>query len=405
MRRLRIWLLVLSVLMACTDRTPEPEAFWTGAWIVTDVQPLLADMQDTRSPEVARAAMDVPAPKATAETASPIPAIGAGVPEAGRPVIDWRNPLEGWLTVDAYLATQQQAPEIDTARSLLILSLTLNDTLHAARAARGAGLSISDDAALAAAASGVLPVSRGLAGRGASVFAAEALAEVAVDDATRRASRQLGISVARVVLDRLSEEPTLIGVADNIQVIAGTDVGATVSISDQQALLAALPASEAARAEVLAWYSPQAPALPFRWMVLAGEQAAGAELNFTERAGLYVRLAVAMADSATLCAMRSEPEANERPADWLAKTRPGWEPVVPAPADSPMQRSCMSAAAAEILTARFPAARDVFAATAAETDTAALAAALQWPMEITAANAVGQAVAQQVLAAPVPAGK
>ncbi len=405
MRGLWIWLLLLSVLLACTD-----QASWSGerraqAWIVTDVRPLLADMRFARLAEGVPETASEPAPAAAEHAALPAPAIIVDAPNAGRPVIDWRNPLEGWLSVDAYLAASQQAPDVETARGLLILSLALNDTLHAARTARAAGMTISDEVALAAAATRVLPVSRGLAGRGARGFAVDALAELSVDAETRLASRQLGVSVAGVGLERLLQPAPLIGVADEIELTSGTRVSDAVSTSEQQGLLAALPASEAARSEVLAWYGPQAPAPPLRWLVLAGEQAAMAELDVVERAGLYAQLAVAMADSGLICLAQTDRIAGERPVDWLAETQPAWEAVVPVHSSVRSQSSCISAAAAEILAAHFPAARDVFVATAAEAGAAAVAAGWLWPAEDRAAQEIGKAVAQQVLAAPAANSK
>lgn len=403
MRRLGIWLLLLSALLACTERTPELRNSWARPWIVADARPLLADIRLARPSEGAREAVVVPGAEAATETAQPTPAIIVDAPEAVRPVIDWRNPLEGWLTVDAYLASRQQAPDGDTAHGLLMLSLALNDTLHAAATARAAGLAISDEVALAAAATSVLPVSRGLAGRGASNFAAEALAEVPVDAATRLASRQLGISVAGVVRERLAQAEALIGEANAIKVPPASFANDAVPESEQLAVLAVLPASETDKAGLLARYGSAAPALPFRWLALAGEHAAVVELESMERAGLYAMLAVAMADSAAICMARTDLFASVGPAAWLIEAQPAWEPLVPAPAGSRVARSCMSAAAAEILAVRFRAASDGFAAMAAEAGTAAVAAGWLWPAEDSAAQELGRAVARQILAARLQA--
>lgn len=399
MRGLGIWLLIVSMLVACTEQAPAVQKRWAGTWIVTDVTSLLADIRSLLPTEGAHPASKVPTPEAVVETSLIAPAIVVVEPGAEVPAIDWRNPLEGWLTVDAYLAGRQQVTNRETTHRFMILSLALNDTLHVAQAARAAGLQISDDVALAATATSVLPVTRGLAGRGATMFAAEALAEVTVADEVRLASQQLGVIVAQIVLDRVPQGTPLIGVAGEIGVAARPGVGSTVSSSERELLLAALPASEAARAEIRSWYGSAAKGLPFRWLVSAAEQATGIELNTSERSALYAGLAIAMADSAAVCAARVDLFASERPATWLMERTPAWEPLIPPDPGSPEHSSCISAAAAEILAERFPRMRDEFITTATEADAIAVAAAGQWPMEGAVARKIGVTVAQQVLAA------
>lgn len=424
---LLIMALVPAMLAGCGATTPSERIGWAQPWIVADPATLIADIppfvaphQSTATPELDIGtepellnAAPYPAPAAPVDAdpsenplltmpPMPTPAIPADAAANAPLDIDWSQPLEGWLAVDAHLAGLHRTEHSETAHGLMLLSLALNDTLHATEMAREAGLDISDEVALAGAATQVLPISRGLAGRGAGRFAVEALAGIEVSDEARFASHQLGISVAQVVLARVPAESPLIAEAGSISVAEPAQAGSEAMQAQQNALLAALPATDAERAEVLVWLGPEAPALPLRWLELAQEQAIAAELATTERAGLYAVLAIAIADSAAICTEHGTLFDVESPAAWLSESDPNWQPLLPIPAGptGPARSACISAAAGAILAARFPTGQDLFATTAADASAAAVAAAWNWPMDIAAGTEVGTAVARQVLDAP-----
>ncbi|NJN14848.1 MAG: vanadium-dependent haloperoxidase [Oscillochloris sp.] len=423
-------LLLLLALSGCVQAGPKtrapiaPETLTLNTnkrWLVSDPGAIIADL-----------------PPPSAE-------LGATPEKPADPAMlaAWERPVSAWMqhTLTSIATDQLVAPQ--AARTLMLMSVTLNDSLQIAAATRNQGIAVNDDAVLAESAQRVLT---GLFPLRATIYRQEA--EIArwvgvwhgTADSTAVLNGQvIGAAVAEQVLAYAAKDgadtpleyvPAPSGATGrwhptppdymppqnpawmHVQTIAVGDP-AELRVPpppawDSPAMDEQLRSFKTAQSDLSAedlitaaqWAGEAGTVTPPGiWMQIAMAQVEAQHTSSHEAAAIFALLGVALHDAAITCWESKYHYNFIRPVHVIQASDPDWLPSLKTPPHPsyPSGHATFSAAAAGVLRAVFPEAAAELEQWADDAARSRVLGGIHWPIDGSAGLAQGYAVATQVL--------
>lgn len=415
----RLLLLLLLLLPTACGQVRDSQRPTARAWLITDSASVLAAL-----PKVGPTAPTPP----PADSAAPA---------------TWAQPASVWMQLELEMIKREYTTPPRAARGLALLAVGMNDGLLVADAARTQGISVSDDALLAAVARSILTYNHPI---GAERYAAQADTAAwfgvwrGKDTPQAVASGlQIGTQVAETVLrfarqdgaDEYVEfqmpapvpgtwqptppdywyrpiEPgwgqvTPIGFAEPLPAVAPPPAwDSPVFQADREAFAEAQrQLTDADKALAKQWAGGIGTVTPpGLWVEIAYNLIDRERLDVREATRVYAALTVAMHDAFIACWAGKYQYLVARPIQWMHESDPAWKPVVVTPPfpSYPSGHAAISGAASVVLAAFFSTDAAQLYQQAEDASRSRVVGGIHWSMDSHAGLDLGRRIGQRLLA-------